>query len=97
MDGGLESQGSHRVLLWSKCGWVRSAKTQLGSFGENGRRCGSTRWSCTVPCKEQARNRGPSPVVVFCSRRLTDQDVVRPSVGPRDASVAGCPSRGRPD
>src|SRR5439155_23952021 len=35
----------------------RLAKTRFGSFGENGRRCGSTRWSCTVPCKEQARNR----------------------------------------
>src|SRR5262249_19201481 len=30
----------------------------------------STRWSCGVPCKEQAGNRQGEPAIVFHSRRL---------------------------
>src|SRR6266511_3132531 len=52
------------------CPALLASKRQLGSFGENGRRFGSTRWSCTVPCKEQARNRGVEPATLSCSRKL---------------------------
>jgi hypothetical protein len=40
-----------------------------------------------VPCKEQARNRGPSPVVVFCSRRLVLYATQAPSSRPSVARV----------
>jgi hypothetical protein len=96
---GLDRSSSLLASAWSdRC----KGPTAVRTLAEDRQACNGaqpgiaagTRCSCTVPCKEQARNRGTRPAVVFYSRGLRSP-LVPPPQGFALSSPQKCSASGR--